>query len=109
MSGEEFCVVSYRAAGELVRRHRKANEAVPEWLRRHVVQLECLLSSTRLKSTESPRGSAQLIGVSEVAKLTGLCRREVQRRAPEFGGQLVSGVWVFDYATVEKVRQRDER
>jgi hypothetical protein len=40
--------------------------------------------------------SAEYLGSSEVAELHGVTRRTVQRNAESYGGQRISGSWVFN-------------
>jgi hypothetical protein len=45
--------------------------------------------------------SCTTVGTREAARLLGIHQRTVQRRAREYGGRLVRGVWRLDRATVE--------
>lgn len=57
-------------------------------------------------------GGEDLIGSREAAEVLSVSKRQVQRLAPNLGGRLAGGRWVFDRAAVEAYaadREQDRR
>jgi hypothetical protein len=59
--------------------------------------LTCAMSLERHEiEAEGGQSNSGNIGSSELAERLGVTRRTVQRNAESYGGQRVSGSWVFD-------------
>jgi hypothetical protein len=63
--------------------------------------LACWMSLERREiGSDGEDSCSENIGSAEAAKLLGVTRRTVQRRAESLGGQSVSGTWVFDKSDI---------
>ncbi len=101
---------AYYCAAEVMRARQRTGQPIPEWLRRHYQTLDHAIRASRPRH-ENHTGSEQSdmkLTAKEVAGMVDLSKRQVQRRATEFGGELVGGRWLFDAAAVrEHLEGRD--
>ena len=59
--------------------------------------MNCVMSLERHNSeSDSEESNSENIGSDEAAKLLGVHKRTIQRKAESLGGQRISGAWVFD-------------
>jgi hypothetical protein len=106
LSGPEVRVAYYCLA-TMIRARRDVPGPVADLFDRLHTEFH-RMSQPRHEITEETGdpGSSKWIGTSEAAALLGLHDRTIQRSAEKLGGEVVSGVLVFDRATVVAHKDR---
>ncbi|MGW5376227.1 hypothetical protein ACWESM_12345 [Nocardia sp. NPDC003999] len=77
-------------------RRNLAREPIPPALAQLMHRLEAEIRDT------TPRETSDMIGVRAASRILCCAERHVRRLAPEIGGTVISGRWVFDREKVEE-------
>lgn len=109
LSGPEIRTAYYVVATMIRARRRDVPDSVADLFDRLDTEFHRMSQPRHEISQDAgdPRKSSRWIGTSEAAALLGLHDRTIQRRAEKLGGEVVSGVLVFDRATVIAHKDKD--
>lgn len=110
---EQLCAQAVKTGGrvsdQVVEIHRVLNLAMAEVRR---VESDTGHDDSARFGVDGSFGGEDLIGSREAAEVLLVSKRQVQRLAPNLGGRLAGGRWVFDRAAVEAYasdREQDRR
>jgi hypothetical protein len=106
---------SYYCAAELIRSRQRIGQPIPEWLRKHLNQLDEQIRSANLQDqvrkaksrpglqSASDAGQLEpqdLITAREVAMILGCSKRHAVRLACDLDGRIIGNRWLFNRNTV---------